>query len=48
MQEVQNEWQDYAFPPVGTAKFVLGMSVIMFMTKVGTPMWFLTHTLLLE
>jgi hypothetical protein len=34
LQEVQNEWQDYAFPPIGTAKFVLGMSVIMFVTKV--------------
>lgn len=34
VQEVQNEWQDYAFPPIGTAKFVLGMSVIMFMAKV--------------
>lgn len=34
VQEQQNEWQDYAFPPVGTAKFVLGMSCIAFMTKV--------------
>ncbi len=34
LQELQNEWEDYAFPPVGTAKFVLGMSVIQFIIKV--------------
>mmetsp|Transcript_38757 Transcript_38757/g.122146 ORF Transcript_38757/g.122146 Transcript_38757/m.122146 type:complete len:171 (-) Transcript_38757:76-588(-) len=34
MQEAQNEWEDYAFPPVGTAKFVLGMSIIQFMIKI--------------
>lgn len=34
LQELQNEWEDYAFPPVGTAKFVLGMSIIQFIVKV--------------
>jgi hypothetical protein len=34
LQEVQNDWEDYAFPPVGTAKFVLAMSVIQFIIKV--------------
>ena len=37
LQELQNEWEDYAFPPVGTAKFVLGMSVIQFIIKVRPP-----------
>ena len=35
LQELQNEWEDYAFPPVGTAKFVLGMSIIQFIVKVS-------------
>ena len=35
VQELQNEWEDCACPPVGTAKFVLGMSVIQFIVKVG-------------
>jgi hypothetical protein len=35
LQELQNEWEDYAFPPLGTAKFVLGMSIIQFIVKVG-------------
>mmetsp|Transcript_36793 Transcript_36793/g.87189 ORF Transcript_36793/g.87189 Transcript_36793/m.87189 type:complete len:184 (-) Transcript_36793:47-598(-) len=34
LQEVQNDWEDYAFPPVGTAKFVLAMSVIQFIIKI--------------
>jgi len=38
-QELQNEWEDYAFPPVGTAKFVLAMSVIQFLVKVGQRSW---------
>ena len=37
LQELQNEWEDYAFPPVGTAKFVLGMSIIQFIVKVPAP-----------
>mmetsp|Transcript_51862 Transcript_51862/g.121794 ORF Transcript_51862/g.121794 Transcript_51862/m.121794 type:complete len:186 (+) Transcript_51862:39-596(+) len=34
LQELQNEWEDYAFPPVTIAKFVLAMSVIQFFVKV--------------
>eukprot|EP00287_Rhodomonas_sp_CCMP768_P005692 CAMPEP_0196734408 /NCGR_PEP_ID=MMETSP1091-20130531/13163_1 /TAXON_ID=302021 /ORGANISM="Rhodomonas sp., Strain CCMP768" /LENGTH=188 /DNA_ID=CAMNT_0042077915 /DNA_START=11 /DNA_END=577 /DNA_ORIENTATION=+ len=34
LQEIQNEWEDYAFPPVTIAKFVLAMSVIQFFVKV--------------
>ena len=36
LQELQNEWEDYAFPPVGTAKFVLGMSVIQVLPPGGS------------
>eukprot|EP00282_Hemiselmis_andersenii_P035104 CAMPEP_0169443148 /NCGR_PEP_ID=MMETSP1042-20121227/9204_1 /TAXON_ID=464988 /ORGANISM="Hemiselmis andersenii, Strain CCMP1180" /LENGTH=181 /DNA_ID=CAMNT_0009554363 /DNA_START=17 /DNA_END=559 /DNA_ORIENTATION=+ len=44
-QEVQNEWQDYAFPPIGTAKFVLGMSVISFVVKImSTPFVYKLYT----
>jgi hypothetical protein len=51
LQELQNEWEDYAFPPVGTAKFVLGMSVIQFIIKVRPrsmctcliPEWHMAH-----
>ena len=36
LQELQNEWEDYAVPPVGTAKFVLGMSVIQVLPSGGS------------